>query len=50
MLFCVEDGTLWYGKAHENLEKCARYDSAEDEYQVNTQLIDELNEWMTNEK
>ena len=50
MLFCVEDGTLWYGKSHENLEKCARYDSAEDEYQVNTQLLDELNEWMTNEK
>ncbi len=50
ILFCVEDGTLWYGKSNKNLEKCARYDSAEDEYQVNTQLLDELNEWMTNEK
>lgn len=50
ILFCVEDGTLWYGGSSKNLEKCARYDSIEDKYQVNTQLLDELNEWMTNEK
>lgn len=50
VLFCVNDGTLWYGTENGKLEKSAEYKDEENVYSADTQLLDELNEWMTNEK
>lgn len=50
VLFCVNDGTLWYGSENGKLEKSAEYKDEENVYSADTQLLDELNEWMTNEK
>lgn len=50
VLFCVNDGTLWYGTENGKLEKFAEYKDKESVYEEDTQLLDELNEWMTNQK
>lgn len=50
VLFCVNDGTLWYGTENGKLEKSAQYKDKENVYEEDTQLLDELNEWMTNQK
>lgn len=46
LLFCVDDGTIWYGTEHGKINKCAKYENKESAYAVDTQLLDELNEWM----
>jgi glycopeptide antibiotics resistance protein len=46
LLLCVDNGMLWYGTENGKIEKCARYEDKENEYEANTQLMDELNEWM----
>ena len=50
VLFCVNDGTLWYGTKNGKLEKSAKYKDKENVYSSDTQLLDEINEWMTNQK
>ncbi len=46
MLFCVDDGTVWYGTTQGKLEECAVFDDSDYEYSMDTQLMDELNTWM----
>lgn len=46
LLFCIDDGTLWYGIENGKINQCATYEDKESEYAVDTQLMDELNEWM----
>lgn len=46
LLFCIDDGILWYGTENGKINQCATYEDKESEYAVDTQLMDELNEWM----
>lgn len=46
LLFCIDDGTIWYGTENGKINQCATYEEKESEYAVDTQLMDELNEWM----
>lgn len=46
MIFCADDGTLWYGTENGKLEKYAVYEDKESEYSEDTPLLDELNEWI----
>lgn len=44
MLFCVEDGTVWYGSRENALEFCAQYVSVEYPYTIDQQLMDEISD------
>lgn len=50
IVYCVEDGTVWYGSSKESVAYCARYESENIQYQMDEDLADEINNWLTNIK
>lgn len=46
LVFCVDDGTLWYGTQSGSIEKCARYSDLEHEYQADAQLLEDIGKWI----
>ena len=50
LVFCVEDGTMWYGSNRDSLENCAFYDNADGQYQIDNDLVDDINNWLSGMK
>ncbi len=46
LVYCVEDGTLWYGVEENSLEYKAEYVDEEYPFSVDEDMIDEILEWM----
>lgn len=44
IVYCMSDGTIWYSSNYNYFEKCAIYDNSQDEYQVNDDLKNEIEE------
>lgn len=46
LVFCVEDGTLWYGSSQGEIKNCAYYEDANSQYQADENLLDDINSWL----
>lgn len=48
LVFCIEDGTLWYGSDKDVIEYFAYYADTDSLYQPDGDLLYEVDEWLTN--
>lgn len=46
MVYCVEDGTLWYGSKQDSLNYCAQYVSMEYPFSIDEELMNQALDWL----
>ncbi|MBD5087338.1 MAG: VanZ family protein [Clostridiales bacterium] len=44
LLYCIEDGNFWYGSKEDTLEYCASYEDIENAFQIDKNLLEEIQE------
>lgn len=45
ILYCVDDGTVWYGSGKNTLDYCAKYANKEHPFEADEDLMDEIKTW-----
>ena len=49
MLYCADEGELWYGASEKDIHFHAYYNSNEYPYEKDEMLMDDLDDWLKNQ-